>query len=104
MGTWKPEECAHGKMGLAGGCEQCYDQHAELTSIASQRVTLEGVVTIIIEAASKAFGAGKDGIAGYLRDVLAPPFKQQLAEVTKKQQALLKEMHPELAQNAKKSR
>lgn len=94
MSRWEPDLCHHEKQGLAGGCEECYDESTELTSIATQRVTLESVVAKLKARAAKLWINASEytdngKIAEEVRN-LARDFEKEAKEFSAKQDELLK--------------
>ena len=67
--SWRAEQCRHGKMGPAGGCEECWNEHMNLTAIAHTRGGLEQAARIIEDGAVEAFKSGADGYAKSLRQL-----------------------------------
>ena len=65
------------------------EEHCEVSGVASERVAWEAATAMIEEEASKKFLAGKDGEAGFLRD-LAKQFRDKAEDASKRQKVLLK--------------
>lgn len=89
MSSWKPEPCKHEKQGVAGGCEECFNDHMELGSVASERSGLSRAARIIEEGAVEAFRRGNDEWARCLRE-LRDALNEEAAKEGKKQDALRK--------------
>lgn len=67
--SWTAEKCRHGKMGPAGGCEECFNEHMNLTAVAHTQQGLEYAAKIIEDGAIDAFKSGADGYAKGLREL-----------------------------------
>lgn len=89
--SWIAKKCQHAKMGLASGCEECYENHAALTSKASERVTLESVVSDLMNRAANYFKTDEDENARLLRSI-ALDYRKKVTVVSDEQSKLLKEM------------
>ena len=89
--SWTATKCRHGKMGPAGGCEDCWNENMNLTAIAHTREGLEQAARIIEEGAVDAFKSGSDGYARSLRE-LRDFIMAEAKEQSEQQDAALKEM------------
>lgn len=90
--SWTPSPCKHEKQGLAGGCEECFNEHQQLTAVAHERSGLERAARLIEEGAVEAFRQGNDKWARCLRE-LRDALQGEAAKESKKQDELLKEIH-----------
>jgi hypothetical protein len=88
VGNWKPEPCKHEKQGIAGGCEECFNEHQELTAVASTKEGLERAARFIEEGAVEAFRQGNDKWAKCLRE-LRDALNEEASKEGQKQDALL---------------
>lgn len=67
--TWKAQPCKHGKMGPAGGCEECWKEAMEKVRVHCRSEGLERAAKIIEEGAVEAFKSGADSYAKTLRQI-----------------------------------
>jgi hypothetical protein len=95
MSRWEPQRCHHGKQGLAGGCEACFEEHSHLSHIATQRAAMETVATDLKTRAGKIWAdASENGseyqVAEAVRE-LGREYEKRAKKFSDEQDALLKQ-------------